>query len=141
MVDLRPSELTALARPQKTRVERFIEATGCSRNFFLAWTTAADKFILRYRRTVESTLKYHPTACLVVYSPTLPLDYFKTFWDLGYNIIVERPDVEYLIKGTPAQVATDPRTACTTQSCSRHRTRARMQSHARILPRGVVYQH
>ena len=77
---------------------------GCSTNFFLAWTTSAESFSLRYRRTIESTLAYHPTACIIVYSPTLPMDYFQRFWDLGYNIIVERPNVAYLLRGTPAEV-------------------------------------
>lgn len=77
-------------------------------NFFLAWTTAAESFSLRYRRTIESTLKYHPTACLIVYSPTLPADHFQRFWDLGYNIIVERPNVPYLLNGTPAEVWSAP---------------------------------
>ena len=40
---------------------------------------------------------------MIVYSPTLSADYFKYFWDLGYNIIVEEPDVPYLIKETPAE--------------------------------------
>ena len=77
---------------------------GCERVYpvFQAWTTSAKKFSLRYRRTIESTLKFHPDACLIIYSPTLTLDYFQMFWDLGYNIIVERPDVPYLIRGTPA---------------------------------------
>eukprot|EP00873_Tetraselmis_striata_P004465 jgi/Tetstr1/424729/TSEL_015247.t1 len=88
----------------ESRVHEFIAETGCDRNFFLAWTTAAESFSLRYRRTIESTLKYHPTACLIVYSPTLPADHFQRFWDLGYNIIVERPNVPYLLNGTPAEV-------------------------------------
>eukprot|EP00232_Nephroselmis_pyriformis_P011387 CAMPEP_0182884430 /NCGR_PEP_ID=MMETSP0034_2-20130328/18990_1 /TAXON_ID=156128 /ORGANISM="Nephroselmis pyriformis, Strain CCMP717" /LENGTH=322 /DNA_ID=CAMNT_0025017631 /DNA_START=219 /DNA_END=1187 /DNA_ORIENTATION=+ len=89
---------------KETRVDKFIRTSGCKLNFFLAWTTAAEKFSLRYRRTVESTLKFHPTACLIVYSPTMPLDFFQRFWDLGYNIIVERPDIPYLLAGTPAEV-------------------------------------
>jgi hypothetical protein len=47
---------------------------------------------------------FHPTACLIVYSPTLPHDHFQRFWDLGYNIIVERPNVPYLLDNTPAEV-------------------------------------
>jgi hypothetical protein len=86
-----------------SRVERFMAKSNCTLNFFLAWTTNAAKFSLRYRRTVESTLKFHPGACLIVYSPTMQLDHFQRFWDLGYNIIVERPDVPYLIRGTPAE--------------------------------------
>ena len=86
-----------------SRVERFMAKSNCTLNFFLAWTTSAAKFSLRYRRTVESTLKFHPGACLIVYSPTMQLDHFQRFWDLGYNIIVERPDVPYLIRGTPAE--------------------------------------
>ena len=86
-----------------SRVERFMAKSNCTLNFFLAWTTSASKFSLRYRRTVESTLKFHPGACLIVYSPTMQLDHFQRFWDLGYNIIVERPDVPYLIRGTPAE--------------------------------------
>ena len=56
-------------------------------------------FKFNWRRYIESTLKFHPDACLIIYSPTLTLDYFQPFWDLGYNIIVERPDVPYLIRG------------------------------------------
>ena len=78
-------------------------STKCPTNFFLAWTTKAEKFTLRYRRTVEITLSFHPDSCVVVISLTLPLDYFQTFWDLGYNIIVERPETEKLIQGTPAE--------------------------------------
>jgi hypothetical protein len=59
------------------RVEEFLAYSNCSLNFFLAWTTAGDKFTLRYRRTLESTLKFHPMGCVVVYSPTLSLDYFQ----------------------------------------------------------------
>jgi hypothetical protein len=59
------------------RVEEFLAYSNCSLNFFLAWTTAGDKFTLRYRRTLESTLKFHPMGCVVVYSPTLTLDYFQ----------------------------------------------------------------
>jgi hypothetical protein len=33
----------------------------------------------------------------------MTLDYFQAFWDLGYDIIVERPDVPYLIQGMPAE--------------------------------------
>ena len=77
--------------------------TKCNTNFFLAWTTPAESFTLRYRRTVESTLRFHPDSCVIVISPTLPLDYFQVFWDLGYNIIVERPETEKLIQGTPAE--------------------------------------
>jgi len=86
-----------------SRVEKFMAKSNCSLNFFLAWTTSAAKFSLRYRRTIESTLKFHPDACLIIYSPTMTLDHFQAFWDLGYNIIVERPDVPYLIRGTPAE--------------------------------------
>ncbi|QDZ25905.1 glycosyltransferase [Chloropicon primus] len=85
------------------RVEDLIKKTKCSTNFFLAWTTPAESFTLRYRRTVESTLRFHPDSCVIVISPTLPLDYFQVFWDLGYNIIVERPETEKLIQGTPAE--------------------------------------
>ena len=49
-----------------SRVERFMAKSNCTLNFFLAWTTSAAKFSLRYRRTVESTLKFHPGACLIV---------------------------------------------------------------------------
>ena len=52
---------------------------------------------------MESTLRFHPDSCVIVISPTLPLDYFQIFWDLGYNIIVERPETEKLIQGTPAE--------------------------------------
>ena len=85
------------------RVEDLVRKTKCSTNFFLAWTTKAEQFTLRYRRTVESTLRFHPDSCVIVLSNTLPEDYFQTFWNLGYNIIVERPDTERLIQGTPAE--------------------------------------
>ena len=88
-------------------IEALVMATGCPKNFFLAWTTEAENFSLRYRRTVESTLKFHPAACLFVYSPTLPPDYFQNFWDLGYNVIVVRPDVHQLLRGTPAEAWLD----------------------------------
>eukprot|EP00898_Chlorokybus_atmophyticus_P003286 jgi/Chlat1/3959/Chrsp26S04205 len=86
-----------------SRVERFIAASNCTMNFFLAWTTSESEFTLRYRRTIESTLRFHPTACIIVYSPTLSEDHFQRFWDAGYNIIVERPDVPWLLAGTPAE--------------------------------------
>ena len=83
--------------------EALFRATGCTTHFFLAWTTSGDSFRLRYRRTVESALRFHPEACVVVFSPTLPLDFFQRFWDLGYNVIVERPDIRALLEGTPAE--------------------------------------
>jgi len=83
--------------------EALFKATGCTSRFFLAWTTSSDSFRLRYRRTIESTLRFHPEACVVVFSPTLPVNYFQTFWDLGYNVIVVRPDIRALLEGTPAE--------------------------------------
>lgn len=100
----RTANANAAGTPEPAnRVERFFQHTNCSLNFFLAWTTPPHTFTLRYRRTVESTLKFHPTACMVVYSPTLPVDYFDAFWNMGYNVIVERPDVPHLLKDTPAE--------------------------------------
>lgn len=138
--------------------QRLATQTNCTMKFYLAWTTPADKFVLRYRRTselspraqqnaqrgappaqrqlnstvvndgqqkiqshhshrltlppflplhprvnapihrpVESTLKFHPEACLIIYSPTMKADHFKVFTDMGYHILVEEPDVPYLI--------------------------------------------
>jgi len=85
------------------RIENLIDSTKCPHNFFLAWTTKAEQFTLRYRRTIESTLRFHPDSCVFVLSNTLPHDYFQNFWDLGYNIIVERPETEKLLKNTPAE--------------------------------------
>ena len=99
----RPGVQGSEHREPVNRIERFLQQTSCSLNFFLAWTTPPNTFTLRYRRTVESTLKFHPTACMVVYSPTLPVDYFDDFWNMGYNVIVERPDVPHLLKNTPAE--------------------------------------
>ena len=85
------------------RVEAFLATFNCSINFFLAWTTPPSTFTLRYRRTIESALLFHPEACLVVFSPTLPSDYFAQFWELGYKIVVENPDVQALLRSTPAE--------------------------------------
>ncbi|GBG74744.1 hypothetical protein CBR_g19150 [Chara braunii] len=87
-----------------SRVGGFVSATGCPLNFFLAWTTSAAGFTLRYRRTIESVLRLHPQSCVIVYSATLSQANFRQFWDMGYNVLVERPNLPYLLRGTPAEI-------------------------------------
>jgi hypothetical protein len=57
---------------------------------FLIWTTPQDTFGMRNQWSVESLLKHHPCSPVVVYSNTLPLDFFSTLSSVGFRIGVSR---------------------------------------------------
>jgi len=55
-------------------------------NFFLIWTTEPESFTSLNRRCIESIFFHHPSAAVMVYSPTLPETFFTAFSSRGYNV-------------------------------------------------------
>lgn len=82
----------------------FLGQESCSLNFFLVWTTPQWGFTARHQRVLESLLRFHPNACVVVFSETFDFDYFKTFTKDGYKVAVVRPNLQELLADTPSDV-------------------------------------
>ncbi|KAL3929374.1 MAG: hypothetical protein SGPRY_001986 [Prymnesium sp.] len=71
--------------------------------FLLLWSTGAKSFTLRARRCIESIFYHHPHATVLVYSNQLPLDFFREFLRLHFDIRVRRYSLAKLLAHTPAE--------------------------------------
>jgi hypothetical protein len=67
-----------------TFMERFLSDKTCSLRVFMAWMTPPWSFTVKHQRALESLLYFHPTACVVVFTETLELDFFESFVEEGY---------------------------------------------------------
>lgn len=85
-------------------LEQFLMDSRCSLRVFMAWTTPPWTYTVRYQRGLESLLYFHPHACVVVFSETIELNFFKSFVEEGYKVAVVMPNLEELLEGTPADV-------------------------------------
>jgi len=56
-----------------------------------------------FKRCLESIYFHHPDARVKVWSNTLNLDIFTEFSEGGYSIVVQRYDLQQLVKGTLAE--------------------------------------
>eukprot|EP00250_Pteridium_aquilinum_P012362 c20680_g2_i3 orf=55-2469(-) len=83
-------------------MDQFLEDGRCSHNIFMVWTTPPWTYTVRYQRGLESLLHFHPRACVVVFSETIELDFFKSFVEDGFRVAVVVPNLEELLDGTPA---------------------------------------
>ncbi|GAB2213734.1 hypothetical protein Droror1_Dr00018047 [Drosera rotundifolia] len=71
---------------------------------FMVWNSPPWMFGVRHQRGLESLLFHHPNACIVVFSETIDLDFFKGFVEEGFKIAVAMPNLEELLEGTPTSV-------------------------------------
>ncbi|GAU51358.1 hypothetical protein TSUD_94920 [Trifolium subterraneum] len=81
------------------------EKGKCVMRVFMVWNSPPWMFTVRYQRGLESLLYHHPNACVVVFSETIELDFFKdSFVKDGYNVAVVMPNLDQLLEGTPANI-------------------------------------
>ncbi|KAH7416480.1 hypothetical protein KP509_14G093400 [Ceratopteris richardii] len=85
-------------------LEKFLDETKCSHRIFMVWTTPPWTYTIRYQRGLESIFYFHPRACVVVFSISIDLDFFKSFMENGFRVTVMEPNLKELLAGTPADV-------------------------------------
>ncbi|CAM6100356.1 unnamed protein product [Calypogeia fissa] len=85
-------------------MQGFLFDEKCSLRVFMAWMTPGWSFTVRHQRVLESLLYFHPSACVVVFSDTLELEFFRSFTDDGYRIATVMPALEELLQNTPMDV-------------------------------------
>ena len=49
---------------------------------------------------LESIVKFHPTAQVVILSNSMPLDFLDCFRDMGYDVTVRRYNITALVENT-----------------------------------------
>ncbi|KAH8927540.1 glycosyltransferase family 32 protein, partial [Atractiella rhizophila] len=54
----------------------------------VCWTTPPDTFLERHFQAIETIFVHSPLAVVLVFSPTLPEDFFSSYTSNGYNIHV-----------------------------------------------------
>lgn len=66
-------------------IDRFFESGKCDMKVFMVWNSPPWMYSVRHQRGLESLLSHHPDACVVVFSETIELDFFKdNFLKDGY---------------------------------------------------------
>ncbi|KAL4200879.1 hypothetical protein AMTRI_Chr02g255830 [Amborella trichopoda] len=85
-------------------MDRFFRYGKCSLQVFMVWNSPPWSYTVRYQRGLESLLHLHPDACVVMFSETMELDFFKDFVKDGYKIAVVMPNLDELLKDTPTRV-------------------------------------
>jgi lactosylceramide 4-alpha-galactosyltransferase len=69
-------------------------------HFWFIWTVNLDTWHWMPLSVVESVFKFHPRARVTFLSQEMPLDFFACFRAGGFDISVERYDLEALARGT-----------------------------------------
>ncbi|KAK6917020.1 Alpha 1,4-glycosyltransferase domain [Dillenia turbinata] len=82
----------------------FFRKGGCTLRFFMVWNSPPWMFTVRHQRSLESLLLHHKDACVVVFSETIELDFFKDLVKDGYKIGVAVANLDELLKDTPTHV-------------------------------------
>lgn len=85
-------------------MERFFEHGKCSMRVFMVWNSPQWAYGIRHQRGLESLLKQHPDACVVMLSETLELESFHQFVKEGYKVAVAVPNLDELLESTPTHV-------------------------------------
>ncbi|KAF5729201.1 hypothetical protein HS088_TW21G01360 [Tripterygium wilfordii] len=86
-------------------MEAFFRKGGCDMRVFMVWNSPPWMHSVRHQRGLESLLTHHPEACVVVFSETIELDFFKeSFVKDGFRVAVAMPNLDELLSDTPAHV-------------------------------------
>ncbi|KAJ1397127.1 Nucleotide-diphospho-sugar transferase [Sesbania bispinosa] len=89
----------------KDFMDAFFRKGKCVMRVFMVWNSPPWMYTVRYQRGLESLLFHHPDACVVVFSETIELDFFKdSFVKDGYKVAVVMPNLDRLLKDTPAHI-------------------------------------
>ncbi|MED6216829.1 hypothetical protein PIB30_011731 [Stylosanthes scabra] len=80
---------------------------NCSTFFFAIWLSPAKNFGEREFMTMDTLLKVHPQACLMILSRSMDSELgsriLKPLLDLGLKVQAITPDLPFLVKNTPAE--------------------------------------
>ncbi|KAJ6816135.1 uncharacterized protein M6B38_417325 [Iris pallida] len=82
-------------------VEHFFEDGRCGVRVFMVWNSPPWTFGVRHQRGLESLLRHHRDACVLVLSETMELEFFEGFVKDGFKVAVAMPDLDELLKDTP----------------------------------------
>ncbi|XP_020256653.1 uncharacterized protein At4g19900, partial [Asparagus officinalis] len=82
-------------------VDKFFETGKCSIRVFMVWNSPSWMFGVRHQRGLESVLKMHRDACILVLSEMMEMDSFERFVKDGFKVAVAMPDLDELLKDTP----------------------------------------
>ncbi|GAB2281127.1 hypothetical protein Dimus_015733 [Dionaea muscipula] len=85
-------------------MDAFFRKGNCSMTVFMVWNSPPWMYGVRHQRGLESLHFHHPSACIVVFSETIDLDFFKGFVNEGFKIAVAMPNLEELLEDTPSSV-------------------------------------
>ncbi|XWS19905.1 hypothetical protein CRYUN_Cryun31cG0056300 [Craigia yunnanensis] len=86
-------------------MDAFFRKGKCDMRFFMIWNSPSWMYGVRHQRGLESLLAQHRDACVMVFSETIELDFFKDgFVKDGYKVAVAMPNLDELLKDTPTHV-------------------------------------
>ncbi|KAK8584952.1 hypothetical protein V6N13_138894 [Hibiscus sabdariffa] len=86
-------------------VDAFFKKGKCDIRVFMIWNSPPWMYSVRHQRGLESLLAQHPDACVLVFSETIELDFFKdSFVKNGYKVAVAMPNLDELLKDTPTHI-------------------------------------
>ncbi|XP_038882047.1 uncharacterized protein At4g19900 [Benincasa hispida] len=83
-------------------MDAFFKKNKCDMRVFMVWNSPPWMFGVRHQRGLESVFSHHQNACVVIFSETIELDFFKdNFVKNGYKVAVAMPNLDELLKDTP----------------------------------------
>ncbi|CAH8353558.1 unnamed protein product [Eruca vesicaria subsp. sativa] len=86
-------------------MDSFFRKEKCDVRVFMVWNSPGWMFSVRHQRGLESLLSQHRDACVVVFSETVELDFFRnSFVKDGYKVAVAMPNLDELLQDTPTHV-------------------------------------
>ncbi|ESQ55378.1 hypothetical protein EUTSA_v10024627mg [Eutrema salsugineum] len=86
-------------------MDSFFRKEKCSMRVFMVWNSPGWMFSVRHQRGLESLLSQHRDACVVVFSETVELNFFRnSFVKDGYKVAVAMPNLDELLQDTPTHV-------------------------------------
>ncbi|XP_008805990.2 uncharacterized protein At4g19900 [Phoenix dactylifera] len=85
-------------------MDQFFQSGRCAIRVFMVWNSPPWTYGIRHQRGLESLLHHHRDACVVVFSETMELDFFRGFVKDGFKIAVAMPDLDELLKDTPTNI-------------------------------------
>ncbi|KAG2688051.1 hypothetical protein I3760_09G076100 [Carya illinoinensis] len=86
-------------------IDAFFRKEKCDVRVFMVWNSPPWMYGVRHQWGLESLLSWHRDACVVVFSETIELDFFKySLVNDGYKVAVAMPNLDELLKDTPTHV-------------------------------------
>ncbi|XP_072986249.1 uncharacterized protein At4g19900 [Typha latifolia] len=85
-------------------MDQFLGDRRCSMRVFMVWNSPPWTYGVRHQRGLESLLRHHRDACVVMLSETMELDFFRDFAKDGFRVAVAMPNLDELLEGTPTHI-------------------------------------